>query len=590
MTNAEIAELLRNVAASYKIQNEGKFRFQIIAYERAADAIEGTPTQIKDLAKDEKLGTIPGIGSSIQQHIQELLKTGKVKHFEMVMDGIPKAVFPLLHVPSIGPKKAFKLVTHFKLNNPNTVLQDLAKVAEEGKIATLENFGEKSQADILRALGEFKKGSGKTTRMVLPFAAELAKTVTTYLKQSSHIQEAEPLGSLRRRKETIGDVDIAISTDDPKEAIEHFAKYKHIDRLIEKGPVSISALVSGGRQVDIIALPKQQFGSLLQHFTGSKNHNVHLRELALKKGMSLSERGIKRTVKGKETLEEFNTEEKFYHALGMDWIPPEIREDTGEIERAITHDLPKLVELKDIKGDVHIHSSFPIEPSHDMGLTSMEDMLAYGKKLGYEYLGFSEHNPSLSKHTSQQIYDLLARRKEKIDKLNEINKDIKAISLLEVDILPSGELAVPEKAIQLLDGMLVSIHSVFSMDKEKMTKRVLSGFSHPKAKVLTHPTGRLLNERPGYELDFEQIFEFAKKQNKAIEINAWYSRLDLPDGLVREAVKQGVKLVIDTDSHQLDQMNNMEFGVSVARRGWAEKHDILNALPYNRFIEWIKSC
>ncbi|MBP9719323.1 MAG: PHP domain-containing protein, partial [Candidatus Levybacteria bacterium] len=276
-----------------------------------------------------------------------------------------------------------------------------------------------------------------------------------------------------------------------------------------------------------------------------------------------------------------------------DWIPPEIREDTGEIEAALRQaqgklpGLPKLVEVSDIKGDVHIHSNIAIESSHDMGADTMESMLKKAEGFGYEYLGFSEHNPSVSKHTPTQIYDLLARRKEKIEKLNEKGK-VKAIGLLEVDILPNGELAVPDKAIELLDGMLVSIHSVFTMDKEQMTKRILAGLAHPKAKILTHPTGRLLGQRPGYDVDFEEVFAFCKRQKKAIEINAWPQRLDLPDSLVRQGIEQGIKFVIDTDSHALHHMDLMRFGVSVARRGWCQKDDILTTLSYNKFIEWIK--
>lgn len=587
MTNHEIATLLREVAAAYSMKDEKKYRFQIIAYEKSADAIEASTTQVKDLVKTGKIEDLPGVGPTIASRLEELMRKGRVQHFEDVMRDIPQAMFPLLSVPSFGPKKAYKLVMHFKLKDPKTVIEDIKKLAQKGEIAKLEGFGEKSQADILRAFVEFGKGAGKTTRMVLPYAAELAGKVVSYLKKSKDISDAVPLGSLRRMRETIGDVDIAISTKDPKAAIEHFAAYPLVDRLIEKGPVSISALVSGGKQVDIIALPPESFGSLLQHFTGSKNHNVHLRELAIKKGLSLSERGIKKQKNGKEVLETFADEKKFYHELGMDWIPPELREDTGEIEAALAGKLPKLIELEDIKGDVHIHSSFPIDSSHDMGQNTMEHMLKRAEELGYEYLGFSEHNPSISKHTPSQIYDLLARRKEKIDSLNQKGK-VKAISLLEVDILANGDLAVPDKAIELLDGMLVSIHSVFSMDKEAMTKRILQGLAHPKAKILTHPTGRLLNQRPGYDVDFEEIFAFCKRQKKAIEINAWPQRLDLPDSLVRQAVKEGIKFVIDTDSHATPQMDMMRFGVAVARRGWAQKDDILTTLPYNKFIEWIK--
>lgn len=585
MTNAQVAKLLREVAAAYTIKNEKKFRFQIIAYQKAADAIENSTLEIKDLIKEEKLETLPGVGPSIRSHLEELIKTGKVKRFNWVFSGVPKSVFPLLDVPSIGPKKAFRLVQEFGLKNPKSVIDELEKIAKKGKVAPLEGFGEKSQEDILRAISEYRGGRGKTNRMVLPYAGELAEEIIAYLKQSKYVSDVQPLGSLRRRASTIGDIDIAASSDNPTEVIKHFIAYPRSTRVIEKGNATASILVTAGKQIDLMVQPKKAFGALLQHFTGSKNHNVHLREFALKKGLSLSEYGIKK--KGKLNL--YDSEEKFYDALGLDWIPPEIREATGEIERAHTHTLPKLVELKDIKGDLHIHSSFPIEPSHDMGRDTMETMLGRAKEFGYEYLGFSEHNPSVSKHTKQQIYSILARRKTKIEQLNSSTKHVRVISLLEVDIMPRGELAIDNKAAEYLDAMLVSIHSSFGMDKQQMTKRVLAGLSHPKAKIFTHPTGRLLNERPGYNLDFELIFAFCKKHNKAIEINAWPPRLDLPDILVRQAVEQGVKLVIDTDSHAAPQMDLMKYGVSVAKRGWAQKKDILNTLSYDEFMKWLQS-
>src|SRR5581483_5950325 len=543
MTNHEIASLLRKIAASYTVINEQKYRFQIIAYQKAAESIDHETTQVKDLVKENKLESLPGVGPSIRQHLEELIKTGKVKHFETVTKDVPAALFPLLSIPSFGPKKAFKLVNHFKLKNPDTVLEDIKKLAEDHRIAELPGFGDKSEKDILRALGEYKKGFGKTTRMVLPYASQIADKIIDYLKKSPNVEAEFPLGSLRRKLSTVGDIDIAVSSKNPKKAIDYFVSYPYMGRVIEQGPISASILTSGGQQVDVMVLEPHRFGSLLQHFTGSKNHNVALREFAIRKGLSLSEKGIKHSKSGK--VDEFDTEEKFYNALGMDWIPPEIREDTGEVELALKHNLPKLVQLKDIKGDLHIHSSYPIEPSHDMGNNSMEEMLKKAQELGYEYLAFSEHNPNLSKHTKDQLYSIMARRKEKIEQLKLKYKSIRIINLLETDILPNGNLAIDEKCMGELDATLVSIHSVFKMDKEEMTKRVLSGLSHPKAKILTHPTGRLLNERNGYELDFEKIFDFCKQHNKALEINAWPQRLDLPDTLVRQAVGHGIKMVID---------------------------------------------
>lgn len=590
MTNQEIAQLLRDVAAAFAIKDEKKFRFQIIAYQKAADTIQYLTKEISDLYKDNKLSGLPGIGPSIQEHLAELIKTGHVKHFEFVMKSIPKSVFPLLSVPSFGPKKAYKLVTHFHLKNPATVTTNIARLARGGKIAGLEGFGEKSQADILRTLGEFSKGAGKTTRMLLPFAAELADTLVTYLKKNPSVVHVEPLGSLRRRVATVGDIDIAVASNKPKEVIEYFVAYPYKSRVIEKGPVSASLLTTGGQQVDLMVQPVDGFGSLLQHFTGSKNHNVHLREYALKKGLSLSERGIKKAnAPGEQGRVKYATEEKFYKALGMDWIPPEMREDTGEIELALSHNLPTLIELKDIKADFHIHSNYPIEPSHDLGINSMQEMLDKAKMLGYQYLAFSEHNPSISKHTKRQTYDILAKRKEYIEQLKESNKNIRIISLLETDILANGDLAIDDKSLNLLDGTIVSIHSSFGMNAEKMTQRVLGGLSHPKAKILAHPTGRMIGGRAGYQLDFEKIFAFCKEKNKALEINCWPERSDLPDTLIKQAVQHNIKLTIDTDSHAASHMDYLYYGVWMARRGWAKKSDILNTLDYNTFIEWLKS-
>lgn len=587
MGNQEIARLLRNVAAAFAIKDSKKYYFQTLAYQKASEAIAGSTTELKDLYKEGKLRSLPGIGITIQSRLEELFKHGSVAHFHAVMKDIPESVFVLINVPTIGPKKAYKLAKELKLNNPETAIEDLKIKANNHEIAKIPTFGEKSEQDILRALSEYEQGKGKTNRMVLPFAAEIADKMVSYLKRPPFVKEAVPLGSLRRMMPTIGDIDIAVATDRPREVIEHFVAYPYKDRIIEKGPSTASILTSGGKQVDLMVQPVEGFGALLQHFTGSKDHNVHLREYALKKGLSLSERGIK-DLKSDE-IKQFATEEQFYNALGMDWIPPEIREDKGEIELAIDHKLPKLVELSDIKGDLHIHSNFPIEPSHDLGHTDIQEMAAFASKLGYEYIGFSEHNPSISRHTSDQIYTLIARRNEYIEQIKSSIKGVRIINMLEIDILGTGKLAVDDKSMELLDGAIVSIHSSFATNKQEMTKRVLSGLSHPKAKILAHPTGRMLNERPGYELDFDQIFDFCKKHNKALEINSWPNRLDLPDDLIKEAINNGVKLIIDTDSHEVSQMNLMRYGVAMARRGWATKSDIINTLSYIEFMNWLKS-
>lgn len=584
-TNDEIAKLFRNIAASYVILDEKKFRFQIIAYQKAADSIEASTIQLQDLYNDDRLTKIEGIGSSMIQHLEELFKTGKVKHFEQVLSGVPEAVFPLLDIPSFGPKKAYRLVDTFKLKNPDTVIDDVLKIAEDNRISELEGFGKTSQTNIIQAITEYRQGTTKSSRMVLPYAYELANRIVTYLKESKDCIEATPLGSLRRMKSTIGDVDIAVTSDDPKTLIEYFINYPHKERVIEKGEVSASILLSGGKHVDLLVLNPKMWGSLLQHFTGSKEHNVSLREYALSKELSLSERGIKE--KKTEKMHTFSKEEDFYRFLGLSWIPPEIRENQGEIELAKKNQLPDLLELGDIKGDIHIHSNYPIDSSHDYGSGTMQEHIDKAKKLGYAYIGFSEHNPKISDRTDEQIFSILKKRYENIEQLRKSNKSIRIINLLETDILASEALAIPESSMELVDALIVSVHSSFSSDVKKMTDRVLKGLSHPKVKALCHPTGRLLNQRNGYTLDWEKVFDFCVKNNKALEINSWPERLDLPDSLVKQAKEAGVKFVINTDSHAVSHMDNMFYGVAVARRGWCEKKDVLNTLPTDKFLNWI---
>jgi DNA polymerase (family 10) len=588
MSNLEISTLFRNIAASYTIKDEAKFRFQIIAYEKAAETVAGLTTEISEYYKNNELDTLPGIGKTIRSHLDELFKTGTVKQFEWAKSDIPEAVFPLLDIPSFGPKKAYKLVKQFNFKNSATVIADLEAVAKQGLIAPLDGFGEKSQSDILMAITEFRLGKGKTSRMTLPYAMELSEKIVNYLKVSDVVIRAEPLGSLRRCMPTVGDIDIAVATKKPKQVIDYFVSYPATERIIEKGETSASILAVGGKQVDLMTQQPDGFGSLLQHFTGSKNHNVHLRELALKKGFSLSEYGIKLKSNASSSINKYETEEQFYNAIGLQWIPPEIREDTGEIELAKSNQLPKLVELKEIKGDLHLHSNFPIQPSHDLGISSFKEMLATAKELKYKYLGFSEHNPSISKHNDKSTYELISKRNDNIEQILSGNKDVQVFKLLEIDILPNGLLAIDEKSLELLDGAIVSIHSVFNMNIEQMTQRVINGLSHRKAKILAHPTGRLLNERTGYNLNWEKIFAFCKKYDKALEINSWPLRLDLPDSLIRKAVEANVKLIINSDSHANDQMNLMKFGVATAKRGWATKDDILNTLSYNEFSKWLE--
>jgi DNA polymerase (family 10) len=584
--NIEIAELLRSVAASYELKEPETSKFKIIAYQRAADAVEHASSELKDLWDDGKLQEVPGIGKSIAEHLDGLFRKGESFHFKKIMSGIPRAVFTLIRLPQIGPKSAYKLVKELKLSEKNPV-EDLEKAAKKGEIAQLSGFGESSQSEILKVIQETKR---RTRRHLLPYAISAAADVIEWLKKSSNIKGVDPLGSLRRWTSTVGDIDIAVASENPGEAIEHFIEYPKAQRVLEQGKHTTSILLPGNVQIDLMIQPPSSYGALLQHFTGSKHHNIVLREYAIKKGMSLSEYGIK--VKNK--LKKFSSEEEFYKTLGMDWISPELREDSGEIEASLRHQLPKLLELKDVKADLHIHSDFNIETSHDVGESSAETLIKKADALGYEYIVFSEHNPSKSQHSSVQTRDILSKKKKTIEKINysivknKYKRIKKVFNSLEIDILPDGKLAIDEKAIDLLDFALVSIHSSFRSSRLDNTKRVLAALSHPKVKILSHPTTRRLNQREGIELEWPKIFEFCLRNNKWLEINADPIRLDLPDVLVKEAINFGVKITLGTDAHHVDGLDDMIYGVSVARRGWAKSADIINTRNLIEFEKMLK--
>lgn len=572
MTNLQIAELLRDVASSYQLKDQNKYKhslagqspskFQIIAYQRAADAVEHATSELKDMFDDGKLTDVPGIGPSIAAHLSEIFKTGKSKHFEELMKGIPKDAFKLMELPGIGIKTALRLIAQ---GEPSEIKDLLKQVDDKNK---------------------------KPKRLLLPYAMQIATEVIDWLKENKDVKKADTLGSLRRRAATIGDIDIAVATDNPVGVIEHFVKYPKKQKIIEQGDKSASILLPGDVQVDILPTLPDAYGAALQHFTGSKHHNIALREHSLKKGLSLNEYGIKQVNSEKRianSLKQFKTEEEFYNFLGLDWIPPELREDQGEIDAAQENKVPNLVELEDIRADFQIHSSFDIETSHDLGESSMEEIIKSGNELGYEYLAFTEHNPSQKGHTDAQIIEILEKKKKKVEQINyslrenKENRVKKVFNSLEIDMKPDGTLPVPDAGLTTLDFALVSIHSSFELPRDLQTERVLNALSHPKVKIFAHPTGRKLNEREGAELNWPEIFEFAAKFNKWIEINCDPMRLDLPDTLVRDAVKLGVKLTLGTDSHHALGLTNMIWGINVARRGWAEKSNIINSLSLEEF-------
>lgn len=558
MTNLQIAELLRNVASSYQYKDQNKYKFQIIAYNRAADSIEHATSELKDLWDDGKLADVPSIGTSIAAHLDEIFRTGKSKHFEELMKGIPQEAFTLMVLPKVGLKTAMKMIEELPKNELNNKID------------------------------EAKKMLLKVKRHLLPYAENIANEVIEWVKDGGNVVKIDILGSGRRKSTTVGDIDIAVATDNPEAVIERFVCFPKLQKVIEKGPKTSSILLPNNVQVDILVTEPKAYGNALQHFTGSKNHNIALREYSLKKGLSMNEFRI--LDKKNKSEKYFDNEKDLYNFLGLDYITPELREGTGEILAAKSKILPNLVELSDIKADLQIHSNFDIETSHDLGINTMEEIRERAKQLNYEYLAFTEHNPSKKGHDEKQIEELLLRKKENVDQLNysRENSTPFVFNSLEIDMGKDGSLPVSVKGLETLDFALVSIHSSFDLSRDDMTRRVLNALSFPNVKIFAHPTGRKINEREGVELDWEKVFDFCLKNNKWIEINADPMRLDLPDTLVRDAVKLGIKLTMGTDTHSIDMMDNMKYGVNVARRGWAEKKDVINCLSLEEFKKEIR--
>ncbi len=609
-SNKQVAHLLRNIAAAYTLigdptSKDGKVsRFRIIAYEKAADAIEHLSREIRDIWQEGKLYKVPGIGPGIGSALEEFFEKGESSHFNEVLKGIPPSVFRLMEVPGIGPKKAFRLVMHFGITDPETVISDLRNIAKTGQIAELEGFGQKSQDDIIEALDVFERQDRREERMPLPYAFEVSEEISKHLAELKEVQQIDLLGSLRRRVSTIGDIDISVMADigDSKKIVDHFLKYPGKRSIEGAGDRKASILAAGNVRMDLRVQEKESYGSMLQYFTGSKAHNIRLREYALKKGYSLSEyglkaaRGTKLEAKGEgvskskhpdgEEILTFKTEESLYAFLGLQYIPPEMREDTGEIEIAHMKSVPVLIDVEDIRGDFHIHSSYDVKPSHDLGINTYEELVDEGVELGYSYIGFADHNPKQSGLSNEEIIHIMKDRKEHIDQVLSTSK-IPYFIGLEVDILPSGEIALPEKAFDYVDYLIVSVHSSFRMPMKEMTERVLKALSYPKVKIFGHPTGRLLGAREGIDLNWDLIFQYVIENHIALEINAGPSRLDLPDTLVKEGNELGATFIVNTDAHAASNMDWMKYGIYVARRGWLTKEKVVNTWNYDKLKKWI---
>lgn len=568
-SNQAVAKLLREVAAAYEVK-DGDF-FKVKAYGNAADAMEQATSEIKDLWEEGNLGEISGVGPSLEKYLDEYFRIGKVRHFDKVKRGLPPGMFEILGVPTIGPKRAYRLAKELKIRSQS----DLRKACETRKVSNLSGFGEESESDILRGLDELER---RNDRLLLPLAVDLAERIIAYLSRHPKVLQADPLGSLRRGVSTIGDIDIGVSTHDGAVVTKYFTEFPEVWKVVSLGEVKATVILKSGHQVDIVTQRPVAYGSLLQYFTGSKAHNIHLRSLALKMGYSASEHGIKRVSDGE--LSQFGSEEDFYRFLGLPCIPPEVREDAGEIEAAQKGKLPKLINLSDIKGDLHIHSNF-IE-----GESTVEEILSAAESLGYDYIGISDHNPSVKARGLGVVKKDLERRKDELLKISE-KAGTEVFNGIEMSITRDGEMSLPDEILETFDYVIASIHTVLGAPSSLQTDRVLRAIRNPFVDIIGHPTGRLLNQREGYELDWEKVFEACLKYDKALEINSYPTRLDLPDILVRQAINRGVKLSINSDAHSADSLDNIRFGVTVARRGWAKESDIINSFGYEKMKSWL---
>jgi len=579
MINQEIANIFYQIAIYLEMDN---IPFKPQAYEKAGLALEGLNEDIKDIYKkggEEELKKIPGVGKNIAKKIIEYLKIGKIKEYEKYHHKMPVNIGELIQVEGIGPKMIKALYENLKITN----LEDLEKAAQQGKLRKLPNFGVKTEQNLLQSIAFLKRSQG---RFLLSEALFLAEDIISQLKKVREIDKITVAGSLRRMKETIGDIDLLATIkkeakDGAKKVMDAFVNLDGVIKVWDYGLTKSSVRFDKKIDVDLRVVDDYEFGSALQYFTGSKEHNIKTRKLAIGKNLKLNEYGV---FKGKK-LVAGKTEEEVYKIIGLPYIEPELRENTGEIEAALKDELPNIIGYSDIKGDLHCHSDW------DGGENSLEEMAEAARLLGYEYLGISDHTKFLRIENGLDEKQLLEQHKA-IQKLNtEYRIQNTGFSLLhgcEANILNDGSLDIDDKVLSQLDYVIAGIHSSMKMTREEMTQRIIKAMENPYVKIISHPTGRLINRRDEYQLDIEKIMEVARETRIALEINSFPSRLDLKDTNIRKAIQKGVKLVINTDSHHRDHLLFMKFGIAQARRGWATKDDIINSWPVEKLLEFFK--
>ena len=562
MKNKLIAEIFRDIAQILEIKGENHFRIR--AYERAGQNIDSFPDDVALLAKEDKLKDIPGIGKDLEEKMREIISTGRLKYLDELKKEIPEGLLQMLDVPGIGPKTA--KVLYEKLDIQDIVM--LERMAHAGKIRELPGMGEKTEENILAGIDIVKKGR---ERLDLKTAMDIAEGFVSELEKIKEVKKADAAGSLRRMKETVRDIDILVSSKEPEKVMDVFTSLDGVKDVLAKGPAKSSIRTNDNIQVDVRVMDDESYGAALMYFTGSKEHNIKLRQIAIKKGLKLNEYGIfkdEKRIAGK-------TEEEMYRALGLSYIEPELREDRGEFEASYQGNLPDLVKLSDVKGDLHGHSTW------SDGGSSIEEMVIKARELGYEYIAITDHSQGL-KIAGGLNRDKLKLKRGEIFRLDKKYKDIKILFGTEVDIDSSGNLDYPDDVLRDMDIVIGAIHAGFKQSKDAITKRIIKACENKYVHIVAHPTGRLWGSRDAYDIDFQEVFKAARDTNTALEINSFPQRLDLNDINARMAKDSRVKIAINTDAHTAKQMNMMRFGVAVARRAWLEKKDVINTRPLSK--------
>src|SRR3989344_758478 len=574
MKNQELAKIFNDIACFLRIDGVA---FKPYAYERAAVSLEALKDDVGQIYINggrKALEKIDGIGKAMSDHIEEYIKTGKISLYEEFKKNLPVDMDALTRVEGMGPKKVKVLYQKLGVKN----LKDLERAAKKHQIAPLFGFGETTEKNILQGLEFLKTSKG---RVLISDIKPAAMAVLKKLQALKEVEKISIAGSLRRGKETIGDVDFLVVSNNPKKVMDFFVKLPGVEKIWGQGGTKASVHMKGGYDMDLRVVPEKSYGSALQYFTGSQAHNIATRKIAIDKGLKLSEWGIFR---GKKQLPS-KTEEDVYRALGLPYIAPELREDQGEVDAALQGKLPKLVELKDIKGDLHVHSNWS-EPDGEKD--SIEVLAKKAMELGYEYIGISDHTNDLNVEKGLNEKELL-QENAYIKKLNKKykKKNFRILHGCEANIRKDGPIDVKDAVLEKLDYVIVGIHSLNKMEKKEMMARIEKAMRNPHVDIFAHPTGRIVGARDEYQIDFDNMLQIAKETRTILEINS-SSRLDLRDLYIRRAKAEGVKMIINTDAHKKEQLGFMEYGVAQARRGWAEKSDIINTLSVEELLKQFK--